>query len=87
MARQLSRDEYTVGWVCALPIELAAAQEMLDEEHQDLHCDPADNDENLYALGTHWQQPRGGGSNTDAGDLQGHPLWADGRHWRRCPQH
>jgi nucleoside phosphorylase len=52
MARQLRRDEYTVGWVCALPVELAAAQEMLDEEHHDLEGDPADNDENLYALGS-----------------------------------
>jgi nucleoside phosphorylase len=46
------RDDYTVGWVCALPIELAAAQEMLDEEHHNLERDPADNDENLYALGS-----------------------------------
>jgi nucleoside phosphorylase len=52
MMRQLRRDEYTVGWVCALPVELAAAQEMLDEEHHDLERDPADNDENLYALGS-----------------------------------
>jgi nucleoside phosphorylase len=52
MTRQLRRDEYTVGWVCALPVELAAAQEMLDEEHQDFERDPADNDENLYALGS-----------------------------------
>jgi len=52
MVRQLRRDEYTVGWVCALPVELAAAQEMLDEEHQDLGCDLADDDENLYALGS-----------------------------------
>jgi nucleoside phosphorylase len=52
MARQLRRDEYTVGWVCALPVELAAAQEMLDEEHCDLERDPTDNDENLYALGS-----------------------------------
>jgi nucleoside phosphorylase len=51
MAHQLRREDYTVGWVCALPIELAAAQEMLDEEHSDLEHDPADNDENLYALG------------------------------------
>jgi nucleoside phosphorylase len=50
MARQLRHDEYTVGWVCALPVELAAAQEMLDEEHNDLERDP--NDENLYALGS-----------------------------------
>jgi nucleoside phosphorylase len=52
MSRQLRRDEYTVGWVCALPVELAAAQEMLDEEHQNLKRDPSDNDENLYALGS-----------------------------------
>jgi nucleoside phosphorylase len=52
MARRLRRDEYTVGWVCALPVELAAAQEMLDEEHHELERDPADNNENLYALGS-----------------------------------
>ncbi|KAH8621003.1 hypothetical protein IG631_24345 [Alternaria alternata] len=52
MARPLRREDYTVGWVCALPVELAAAQEMLDEEHPDLEHDPADNDENLYALGS-----------------------------------
>jgi nucleoside phosphorylase len=45
-------DEYTVGWLCALPVELAAAQEILDEEHGDLERDLADNDENLYALGS-----------------------------------
>ena len=38
-----------MGWVCALPIELAAAQEMLDEEHEDLEQD--ENDNNLYSLG------------------------------------
>jgi nucleoside phosphorylase len=52
MARRLRYDEYTVGWICALPVELAAAQEMLDEEHCDLERDPADNDDNLYALGS-----------------------------------
>ncbi|PVH98942.1 purine and uridine phosphorylase [Periconia macrospinosa] len=52
MPRQLRREEYTVGWVCALPIELAAAQEMLDEEHDDLRRELGDNDENLYALGS-----------------------------------
>ena len=52
MPRRLRREDYTVGWVCALPIELAAAQEMLDEEHPDLERDAADNDENLYALGS-----------------------------------
>jgi nucleoside phosphorylase len=53
MARPLRREDYAVGWVCALPVELAAAQEMLDEKHQELNCDPADNnDENLYVLGS-----------------------------------
>jgi nucleoside phosphorylase len=52
MPRQLRREDYTVGWVCALPVELAAAQEMLDEEHPSLKRDASDNDENLYALGS-----------------------------------
>jgi nucleoside phosphorylase len=52
MARQLRHEDYTVGWVCALPIELAAAQEMLDEEHLDLARTLGDNDENLYVLGS-----------------------------------
>lgn len=38
-----------MGWVCALLIELAAAQEMLDEEYEDLEHDEDDN--NLYSLG------------------------------------
>jgi nucleoside phosphorylase len=41
-----------IAWICALPVELAAAQEMLDEEHEDLERDLGDNDENLYALGS-----------------------------------
>lgn len=49
MARQLRRDEYTVGWVCALPVELAAAQEMLDEEHDTPPCDAYDT--NIYTCG------------------------------------
>jgi nucleoside phosphorylase len=52
MSRRLRREEYTIGWVCALPVELAAAQEMLDEEHEDLERDISDHDENLYSLGS-----------------------------------
>jgi nucleoside phosphorylase len=48
-SRRLHRDNYTVGWVCALPIELAAAQALLDEEHEHLGQDA--NDTNLYTLG------------------------------------
>lgn len=49
MARHFGRNDYTVGWVCALPIELTAAQEMLDEEHQDLPQNGED--ANIYSLG------------------------------------
>jgi nucleoside phosphorylase len=50
MSRQLCREDYTVGWVCALPVELAAALEMLDEEHAPLDQDP--HDENIYFHGS-----------------------------------
>jgi hypothetical protein len=29
--RKLSYDDYTVAWICALPVEMAAARMMLDE--------------------------------------------------------
>ncbi|KAL4986746.1 nucleoside phosphorylase domain-containing protein [Aspergillus falconensis] len=45
----LRAEDYTVGWVSALPVELAAAAEMLDEEHPELPHDP--NDDNIYTLG------------------------------------
>jgi nucleoside phosphorylase len=41
--------DYTVGWVCALPIELAAARKMLDEEYPDPPQDA--DDSNMYTLG------------------------------------
>jgi hypothetical protein len=47
--RRLRREDYTVGWVCALPIEVTVAEEMLDEEHLDLPQDA--NGTNRYALG------------------------------------
>ena len=49
MAHQLRREIYTVGWVCALPVELAAAQEMLDDEHATPRIDA--HDTNLYTCG------------------------------------
>ena len=47
--RRLRPEDYTVGWVSTLPVELAAAAELLDEEHEDIPQDP--NDTNLYTLG------------------------------------
>ncbi|KAK2034281.1 purine and uridine phosphorylase [Colletotrichum zoysiae] len=46
---ELTRDAYTVGWICALPVEQAAAVAMLDIEHK---CPPVHKDDtNNYALG------------------------------------
>jgi nucleoside phosphorylase len=51
MPHRLRREDYTVGWVCALPVELAAAKTMLDEEHEDALRGVGDNDENVYCMG------------------------------------
>ncbi|KAH9225157.1 hypothetical protein K456DRAFT_1767068 [Colletotrichum gloeosporioides 23] len=43
-------EDYSVGWVCALPLEMAAAKGMLDQLHPNLtRQDPADH--NSYILG------------------------------------
>lgn len=52
MAASLPNDQYTVGWVCALPIEFVAAKAMLDEEHGDPQTQPQKADDNNYVLGT-----------------------------------
>ncbi|KAJ5160851.1 Pfs NACHT and Ankyrin domain protein [Penicillium canariense] len=44
-----SHDDYTVGWICALPIEMAAASAMLDTVHEALPN--SQNDTNTYILG------------------------------------
>ncbi|KAK0760932.1 hypothetical protein N5P37_005873 [Trichoderma harzianum] len=45
-----THNEYTVGWVCALPKEQTAATAMLDQRHDNLPK-PA-NDSNTYTLGS-----------------------------------
>ncbi|RYP04637.1 hypothetical protein DL765_010108 [Monosporascus sp. GIB2] len=47
---RLSHDDYTVGWICALHIEMAAAKAMLDDVHDSLPKDP--NDSNTYTVGS-----------------------------------
>ncbi|KAF7551340.1 hypothetical protein G7Z17_g5100 [Cylindrodendrum hubeiense] len=47
---ELTHDNYTVGWVCALPKEQTAATAMLDQRHADL-LKPS-NDSNTYTLGS-----------------------------------
>lgn len=44
-----SHNDYTVGWICALPIEMAAARAMLDTVHEELPN--SRNDTNTYILG------------------------------------
>ncbi|KAL2828192.1 hypothetical protein BDW59DRAFT_171025 [Aspergillus cavernicola] len=48
----ISRDDFTVGWICALPLETAAAKAMLDEIYPQLQADPNLNDNNSYILGS-----------------------------------
>src|SRR5882757_9995264 len=47
---QFSHDDYTIGWICALPLEMAAAKAMFDEIHTDLPNPKSDH--NTYTLGT-----------------------------------
>ncbi|KAL5356351.1 nucleoside phosphorylase domain-containing protein [Aspergillus floccosus] len=44
-----SHHDYTVAWICALPLEMAAAKTMLDEIHDPLPQLPTD--QNSYTLG------------------------------------
>ncbi|KAF4966892.1 hypothetical protein FSARC_5505 [Fusarium sarcochroum] len=47
--RQFPPETYTVGWICALPIELAAAKAMLDHVHESLAISA--DDSNAYIMG------------------------------------
>ena len=45
----LSYEDYAVGWICALPLEVTAAKAMLDDIHTDLES--RTNDDNAYIFG------------------------------------
>jgi nucleoside phosphorylase len=47
--KPLSHNDYTVAWICALPLERAAATAVLDEEHPKLS--QSQTDSNIYTLG------------------------------------
>ncbi|KAL3487859.1 nucleoside phosphorylase domain-containing protein [Aspergillus germanicus] len=49
MPQSPSHAEFGVGWICALPLELAAATAMLDEVYENLPVQPSDH--NTYTLG------------------------------------
>lgn len=44
-------EDFTVGWICALPLELTAAQGMLDEKYEDSDLVQEPIDTNQYTLG------------------------------------
>jgi nucleoside phosphorylase len=45
----IAHDDFTVAWICALPLEMAAVVAMLDEIYQELPTDSRD--QNTYTLG------------------------------------
>ncbi|KAL2815071.1 nucleoside phosphorylase domain-containing protein [Aspergillus cavernicola] len=45
-----THDDYTVAWICALPLEMTAAKLLLDEIHPPLS--QAKTDHNVYSLGS-----------------------------------
>lgn len=47
--KELSRNDYTVGWISLIPIEMAAAKAVLDEEHKQLPL--LDYEQSIYLLG------------------------------------
>lgn len=44
-----AHDDYTIAWVCALPLEARAAKAVLDQRHLPLQQSPGD--DNAYELG------------------------------------
>ncbi|KAF7157299.1 hypothetical protein CNMCM5623_001422 [Aspergillus felis] len=48
--KTFTHEDYTVAWICPLEIELTAALQMLDEEHEPLSQPPTDH--NIYHLGS-----------------------------------
>jgi hypothetical protein len=89
--KELSHEDYTVGWICPLEVEQIAAMEMLDEEHERLPQQTADhNVYNLGSIGGHNvviaglpQQSGCYGCRPDEDDVSEPQIRFAGRHWRR----
>ena len=73
MMDQFQRSDYSIGWICAIPIELAAVLAVLDEAHPNLEA--ADGDPNIYKYGRMGEhnvmQNRNAGRDCGAGLLDG----------------
>ncbi|RYP72598.1 hypothetical protein DL771_004093 [Monosporascus sp. 5C6A] len=74
---RLSHVDYKIGWVCALPVELAAAEALLDETHDALPSDASDT--NTYTFGRIHQHniviaclPRGRYGTNNAANVAAH---------------
>ncbi|KAF3941493.1 hypothetical protein ABW19_dt0200051 [Dactylella cylindrospora] len=51
---RLSHEDYSIGWICALDIELTASLEMFDKEHETLDQPNGDNNSYFYGrIGKH----------------------------------
>jgi nucleoside phosphorylase len=49
-----SADEYVIGWICALPLELAVGRAMLDEIHPSIQPSPSDHNNYIFGrVGNH----------------------------------
>lgn len=96
-----SRDDYTVGLVCVLSVEVAAAKAMFDRLHDDLPADQMMNDTNTYALGilnghnvvlayptsSVYGITSAAAVAAVACELHVGPVQPDGRHWRRSARY
>ncbi|KAJ6257310.1 Vegetative incompatibility protein [Drechslerella dactyloides] len=51
MERQFERGDYTIGWICALYVELTAAVAVLDKQHSNVHLPQDESDTNIYQYG------------------------------------
>ncbi|KAF3166228.1 hypothetical protein TWF225_000822 [Orbilia oligospora] len=47
----LEIEDYTIGWICALPLELTAAIAVLDERHETPESRQENHDDNTYVCG------------------------------------
>ncbi|KAK2811331.1 hypothetical protein FQN50_002207 [Emmonsiellopsis sp. PD_5] len=50
--QEMSSDDYTVGILCALDIELMAVRALFDSTHKHIHIPSLDHDPNCYVLGS-----------------------------------
>ena len=97
----MTHGDYTVAWICALPLEAAAAKAILDKTH--LQLSQSATDDNAYMLGETSGHniviaclPSGVygtvsaatvAANMHANHLSLHSLWLDGRNRRRSSKY